>query len=226
MKHSGLSTPTLILATVILGLAALLAGLYVGTLSKGNQGDAITLTAGTLFPADFRALAEFELNDQTGQTFTRERLAGSWNLIFFGYTYCPDVCPLTLTIFKQIKAALAGEVRPQTSPLNFILVSVDPERDSPDRLKEYLDFFDPEFIGLTDTSTEQQQLNSLTRSLGAYYGKHEHEANEAYLVDHSAGIYLIDPQARAHALFSTPHRPDEIARDLLTIIENYKADDS
>lgn len=222
MKHSGLSTPTLILAAGILGLAALLAGLYVGTLNNDTQDGAPALTTGTLFPADFRTLAEFELNDQTGQTFTRERLAGTWSLIFFGYTYCPDVCPVTLTTFRSIKAALADRLQPDT-PVSFILVSVDPERDSPNRLKEYLEFFDPEFIGLTDTSTGQNQLNSLTRSLGAYYGKHEHEANEAYLVDHSAGIYLINPQARVHALFSAPHRPNEIARDLLTIIESYKS---
>jgi protein SCO1/2 len=125
-----------------------------------------------------------------------------------------------LTTFKQIKAKLAGKIPPQAS-LKFILVSVDPERDSPERLKEYIDFFDPEFIGLTDTSTGQTQLGSLARSLGAFYGKQDNGTNKAYLVDHSAGIYLINPQARVHALFSAPHHADDIVRDLATIIDGY-----
>lgn len=205
-----------------LGAAALLAGVYFGALNTQDQDEAHTsLVSGTLYPPDFRTLADFELSDQRGQTFTQEQLTGAWSLMFFGYTYCPDVCPLTLTTFKQIKAELAGRI-PGEASTKFILVSVDPERDSPNRLREYIDFFDPEFIGLTDTSSQQIQLTSLTRSLGAFYGAQNSGAEEAYLVDHSAGIFLINPQARAHALFSAPHRAADIARDILTIIDSYR----
>lgn len=214
----GLSTPAVMLIACVLGAAALLAGLYLR--ATGNQAHP-SLVSATLYPPDFRALANFELSDQRGQTFTNERLAGSWSLMFFGYTYCPDVCPLTLTTFKQIQAKLAGRL-PGDTDLNFIFVSVDPERDTPGRLKEYMDFFDPSFIGLTDTSPRHVQITSLTRSLGVFYSKQESGTNEAYLVDHSAGIFLINPQARAHALFSTPHRAADIARDILAIVTSYR----
>lgn len=205
-------------------VAALLAGVYVGSLSnRDQQNTELSLLAGTLYPADFRALPEFELSDQRGQTFTVEQLTGSWSLIFFGFTHCPDICPLTLTTFKQIKTKLLERLPAYGKNLNFILVSVDPERDTPERLKEYIDFFDSEFIGLTDTSKNGMQLSSFASGLGAYYAKQDGGTGEGYLVDHSAGIFLINPQARTHTLFSAPHRADDVARDILTIIDNYRA---
>jgi protein SCO1/2 len=214
----GLSTPAVMLVACVLGAAALLAGLYFG--AGGDRGRP-SLVSATLYPPDFRALADFELSDQRGQTFANAQLSGSWNLMFFGYTYCPDVCPLTLATFKQIKAELAGKL-PADTKLNFIFVSVDPERDTPGRLKEYMDFFDPDFIGLTDTSAQHAQLASLTRSLGVFYSKQDGGTNDAYLVDHSAGIFLINPRARAHALFSAPHRAADIVRDILAIVNSYR----
>lgn len=228
MNTRGPSTVKAILIASVLGVAALLTGIYFGTLNSRDQGNQdktrAALIAATLYPVDFRPLADFELSDQRGQIFTTGQLAGSWSLVFFGYTYCPDVCPLTLTTFKQIKAELIKRLPAASAAnVNFILVSVDPERDTPDRLKEYVGFFDPKFIGLTDISERQTQLTSLTRSLGAFYAKQDTETGKTYLVDHSAGIFLINPQARIHALFSAPHRAVDIAQDILTIIANYRA---
>lgn len=218
MNVRGLSTPAVMLIACVLGVIALLAGVYFSAVDDQARPSPVSAT---LYPPDFRALADFELSDQRGQTFTNGQLAGSWSLLFFGYTYCPDVCPLTLTTFKQIKAELVGKMPPKAD-LNFIFVSVDPERDTPGRLKEYIDFFDPEFIGLTDTSPRQMQLTSLTRSLGVFYSTQDTGSNGTYLVDHSAGIFLINPQARAHALFSAPHRAADIARDIPAIINSYR----
>lgn len=222
MNIRGLSTPAVMLIVCVLGAAALLAGLYFSSTGDRGRGNAPpSLVSATLYPPDYKAPANFELSDQRGQTFTNEQLAGSWSLMFFGYTHCPDICPLTLTTFKQIKAELAGKL-PVDTKLNFIFVSVDPERDTPGRLKTYMDFYDPKFVGLTDTSPQHVQLMPLTRSLGVFYGKQDGGTKEAYLVNHSAGIFLINPRARVHALFSAPHRAADIARDILAIVNNHR----
>jgi protein SCO1/2 len=173
----------------------------------------------TLYPDTFRPLADFELSDQQGQTFTKAALQDRWSLLFFGFTYCPDICPMTLTMLRQVKSGLEKH---GITDVQTILISVDPQRDEPARLKEYIAFFDPQFIGLTDTTPEHKQLATLAGSLGVYYGKSGTESgdnpNEHYLIDHSAGIFLIDPRTKTFALFSAPHDADAITRDLIAII--------
>lgn len=210
-----------LIIAVCLGIAALLAGLYLGDAKSGKTPPA--LQTATLYPDTFRPLADFELSDQSGQTFTKTNLQNRWSLLFFGFTYCPDICPMTLTVLRQVDSALEKQ---GIDGIQTILVSVDPQRDTPPRLKEYIEFFDPRFIGLTDTTPEQTQLAALAGSLGVYYGranaKADDKPDENYLVDHSAGIFLIDPQSRAFALFSAPHDAEAIARDMITILKYAK----
>lgn len=159
-----------------------------------------------------RPLPDFELLDQSGAAFDPARLKNRWSLLFFGFTHCPDVCPTTLGVLAQAEKSLAdlpADRRPQV-----ILVSVDPKRDTPQQLASYVKFFSPAFTGVTGT---QQSIDAFTRSLGVPV-MITPTANGDYTVDHSAAIFLIDPDGAMRALFSTPHEPTVIASDYRRIV--------
>lgn len=184
-------------------------GLGAGYLwQQGSQAPA--LERATLLAASPESLPSFHLVDQDGTPFGNDRLRRRWTLMFFGYTHCPDVCPLTLNELKGMYARLADTPYPQDTQV--IFVSVDPKRDSPERLKRYVQYFDPHFLGVTGSEPE---LASLTRALGIYHAVNG--SGQDYLVDHSAAIVLIDDRGQYRALFSAPHEAAVLARDYLAI---------
>ena len=159
--------------------------LLVGLLLMGRQ----VLSGGYTFQGSLidppAPAADFALRDQNGEVFRLSDQKGKVVLIFFGYTNCPDVCPITLTDFKRIKdelGDLAVEVR-------FVLITVDPERDTVERLRDYLPGYDPSFYGLTG---ERAQLEKVWRSYGVYQAGQEAEGEAGYEVEHTARIYAID----------------------------------
>ena len=129
----------------------------------------------------------FELTDVDGRRIQLSDLDGQVVIMFFGYTSCPDVCPVTLSDFLQIRSRLGSEAE----NVSFVFVTVDPERDTPERMKKYLTNFDPEIIGLTGTRAE---LESVWASYGVYEAKLEGGSEGNYLVDHSSRIYVIDAE--------------------------------
>ncbi len=151
--------------------------------------------------------ADFSLPDQNGGTFRLSEQRGKIVLIFFGYTHCPDICPITLSEFKRIKAALGK----QAEQLVFVFITVDPERDTPQRLREYLLNFDPAFVGLSGSAEDLEQVY---RAYGVYRQKQEVGSAGGYLVDHSTRIYLIDAQGnwRLNYPYGTP--PEDIVSDI------------
>ena len=144
--------------------------------------------------------SEFELVDQTGKTVRDEDFEGKWQLVFFGFTSCPDICPTTLA---NITAALE-ELGPAAGKLQPLLVTVDPERDTPPVLKEYLAAFDPRILGLTGAP---DQVEKALRSFRVYASKRPLDGGD-YTMDHSAFIYLMDPAGHYAAHFS-PQEPVE-----------------
>jgi protein SCO1/2 len=128
---------------------------------------------------------QFELRDVDGQRFRLSDLNGQVVIIFFGYTSCPDVCPVTLTEFLRVRSKLGD----QAEKVSFVFVTVDPERDTPERMKKYLTNFDPAIIGLTG---EREGLESVWASYGVYEAKVDGGSESNYLVDHSSRIYVID----------------------------------
>ncbi|MCM8593949.1 SCO family protein [Accumulibacter sp.] len=160
---------------------------------------------------DSRPLPPFSLLREHGG-FTNGDLAGRWTLLFFGYTFCPDVCPTTLLLLREVKTRL---VAAGVAPAQVVMISVDPDRDLPETLTHYTRAFDPEFIGATG---DDDSLRALVSHLGVYYLRHAEGKKSAYLVDHSAAIYLIDPQGRLKAVFSPPQNVDGMVGDLLTLI--------
>lgn len=176
------------------------------------------LKQGTLLPSA-KAIADFQLTDQHGKPFTRNNLVGKWSFAFFGYTHCPDICPTALSMLAQVMKKLEKDSTLDTLP-QVVFVSVDPERDTPELLAQYLPYFNPDFIGVTG---DPQQLLLLTRQLGIMYGKVPGDNADDYLVDHSASIILFDPDGNFLALFGMPHDPDLIAQEFVAIKNYYEA---
>lgn len=172
-----------------------------------------SLQAGTSLVDQSRPLPSFTLTDQAGRPFTQANLADHWSFLFFGYTHCPDVCPVTLAVLNQTVGLLeqAGNVQ----GVQVVFVSVDPQRDTSEKLAGYVTYFDPNFIGVTG---DEDALNQLTEPLGILHAKVANPNDAAnYLVDHSAVILLIDPQGRLAAVFSAPHDPQRLAHDFIQL---------
>jgi protein SCO1/2 len=150
----------------------------------------------------------FTLRDQDGRTVTDADFRGRWLLVFFGYTYCPDVCPTSLARNGDA-IALLGEKGKQVVP---VLISVDPERDTPEKLKDYVVSFHPQTVGLTGTP---EQIAAVAREYRVFHAKaRPSEGDDSYLVDHSSFTYLIDPDGRFVQFFRNETSAEEVADSL------------
>jgi protein SCO1/2 len=171
----------------------------------------LQLENAVLYPQP-RAVPEFHLTQANGQPLTLDNWRGHWNVVYFGYTNCPDVCPTTLATFKQIgkdlgKPGLVDHVR-------FDFISVDPQRDSPDQLGKYVGFFSADFVAATGSDEE---LTSLTRALGLIYSRTT-ATNGNIEVDHSGSAVIIDPQGQLVGMFRPPFSAAALSADLATLI--------
>jgi len=184
-----------------IAFAAAVAGIFVGRMLVGPP--ALALASGTAYPAP-RVLADFALIDSHGASATPATLRGHPTLVFFGFTNCPDVCPTTLAMLAitQKRVAVPG--------LKVALISVDPERDTPDQLGRYVASFGSEFIGLTGSPPE---IVKVTRAFGVAASRVE-LAGGNYTMDHSAAVFVLDSDARIVAVFTPPLRAEALARDL------------
>lgn len=186
---------------------ALSAGIFIAT---RLQAPAALRTAFVL-PAP-TPLPEFALVDPAGNTVTRDTFRGQWNLVFFGFTHCPDICPATLQILAVARKEMASSGQ---DPLpRIVLVSVDPERDTPAQMGRYVDYFGDDNLGITGSLEETQKLTS---ALGIYFEKQPGDEND-YAVDHSAAVLVVNPDAEFHALFSGPHLIENYVHDVPLIM--------
>ena len=144
-----------------------------------------------------RIFNDFSLVDHKGDTFTLENLKDKWTLIFFGYTYCPDICPTTLATLDALYDQLSPE---QQADTQVVLVSVDPGRDTVEKLAEYVPFFNEKFLGVTG---DFREILKLTGYLNIAFAKVPGDP-ENYLVDHSGQIVLINPKGHYHGFFKAP----------------------
>lgn len=149
----------------------------------------------------------FSLVDQEGRTVTEKALAGKPSLVFFGFTHCPDVCPTTLYQMTQIYTALGADA----GKVGAYFVTVDPERDTPKQLKEYLSSFDPHIVGLTG---DRPALDAVLKAYRVY-AKKVPTGGDEYTMDHTALVYLMDKGGRFVGAFNLQRPADEAAKDLL-----------
>ena len=168
-------------------------------------------TLGAYFIDPPRQLAEFKLIDDSSEVFLPEEFAGKWNILFFGFTYCPDICPLTVKQMSDVKKSL-GEY---SDNLRFFLVSVDPDRDQPENLRVYLDNFDKNFKGLTG---EIDQIYKFSTQVNAPFFPVVNSPEPNYTVDHSGSLILISPEAKYAGFFRAPHDTDKITKALASLL--------
>ena len=187
----------------LLGLALVA---MVGLAACGPFGDDDYVFQGTELEPPNPAPA-LNLTDQTGQPFSLDSLEGKTVLLFFGYTNCPDVCPLTLSDFNAVRADLGD----RAEDVAVVFVTVDPTRDTPERMAEYLSFFDASYIGLTGSDAE---IAAAAQGYGVYYQAQESDSSLGYLVDHTTGSFVIDPDGNYRLLFAYGTDPAIIAEDV------------
>lgn len=144
-----------------------------------------------------RDVGDFSLTDHRGLSFTRDDLRGRWTLIFFGFTHCPDICPTTMAELAELKSQLADT---EASDARVVMVSVDPARDTPDRLAQYVPYFHPDFIGVTG---EFADILSVAQRLNAPFRKVS-EPDGGYQMEHSANVMLMNPRGDYHGFFRAP----------------------
>ena len=161
------------------------------------------------------AIAEFQLVKHDDTPFGNDALRGRWTFMIFGYTFCPDFCPTTLAVFNEVHTQLAQ--RPGgVQDLQFVMVSVDPERDTTALLSRYVPQFNPDFIGITGDAAV---IARLADSVGAVYTKVPGSSADSYLVDHSSAVLLVNPQGRLQGIFAAPHVAQDMVQGYLKIRE-------
>ena len=152
--------------------------------------------------SEFRQLAPFQLQSQGRGPITESSLLGKWSFVFFGYLSCPDVCPNTLHELSSFRNLLKDETNSEPEDLQILFVSVDPDRDSTEKLASYVAHFNRKFIGAT---AGKGAIDRLLRQFGADYEFEPETAPGQYLVAHTSAIFLVDPYGRLVATFSQPH---------------------
>jgi len=197
-------------ALALLALA-LLGGCAALTPQQADHDhNADPMTAGTRIDPP-TPLTDFSLPSSAGAPIGLADLRGKPSLIFFGFTNCPDVCPLTMADFKQAKEALGAD----GERVNYVLISVDPERDTPEALARYVAQFDPAFVGLQG---DEATLRRIGRDYGLYSQRQPPAADGSYSVDHSSAIYLADAEGRLRVVYSYGTPPDVYTADVRALL--------
>lgn len=145
-----------------------------------------------------RIFSDFELIDHRGETFNIARMQDVWTIVFFGFTHCPDICPTTLAVLNDMYSKMKDSEKEQ---LQIVMISLDSERDTVEKLAEYVPYFNEDFIGVTGN---KHLIRRLTAEINIAYNKVPLEG-EDYTVDHSTQLVLINPKGHYHGFFRAPH---------------------
>lgn len=160
-----------------------------------------------------RIIKEFDLTDHTNTAFTLDDLKGKWSIAFFGFTHCPDICPIALGKLSQVVKQLDPKIAEQTQ---ILLVSVDPARDTPEKLAQYVSHFNPDFIGVTG---EFLDIMSLTRNVNVAFQKVV--LDDDYTIDHTGNLILINPKGHYHGFFKPPFELAKLKTTFQSIVTQF-----
>ncbi len=202
---------------LLVGVSALLIGLYFQLFGLNppvikNQ-PAGSPIEGFFWP-DQMQLRQFDLIGHDNQKFDVRRFSKHWSFVFFGFTHCPDICPITMNTLRQVREKLHQGTNPDMDQTAFVFISVDGERDTPNRLRDYIELFGEGFIAASGTKA---QIESLTTQFGAPWSIDKHAESQDYLVSHSGAIFLISPEATLASIYQPPHDADEIVGRFMQI---------
>jgi len=201
------STTVLVVLALIVAAGA---GAWLARTTLQRETGIQLLHATALEPP--QPLPEFSLLAENGQPLTRADVRGQWSFVFFGFTHCPDICPTTLAKLADVRKRVAD--LPQEQQPQVLLVSVDPERDTPPVLSAYLKGFDPSFRGITGSV---ENIDAFASALGVAHSKVP-MGGDQYMVDHTSVVMVIDPQGRRAAIFSPPLEAAAIADDYRRLV--------
>jgi protein SCO1/2 len=199
---------------ILVAIIAVVLGLTVNRVLSGKgQGDQTALIdAGVILLPQSRNVPDLKMVDQDGQPVSLGSLKDKWTLLFFGYTFCPDICPTTLAQLRQIKSELPKEA---VDKMRIVLVSVDPNRDTPQQLKTYLGYFDKQFVGLTAPVDSIQKLANAVSI--PFIPADTSKPN--YTVDHSGNLALLGPDGTQRGFIRSPLNNQKLIAQLPGLVE-------
>lgn len=200
---------------VTVAIIAICAGVIFGFFWASQSAEPPEI-AGFVYPEP-KAISPFKLIKHDGSTFDLDTLKSKWTFVYFGFTNCPDVCPTTLVELNRVQKSLVDAGKDADN--QYFLVTVDPQRDTPKRLAQYVVYFNKKFIGATGTD---EALTKFTQDVGILYGYPEGRKGKNYAVNHSSTMALFDPNAHLHAVFTTPHKAEEIVEGFKKILQRWR----
>ncbi len=193
-----------------LGVFAILLSVVLAGCTAPWQDDEYTYFGGTYDPPN--EAAPIDLTDQHGNPFTLDQLDGKVTLVYFGYTYCPDFCPTTLLDIQRVEQALGDDA----ADVEVVFVSVDPARDTEQRLQEYMEFFGPDYYALHGT---EEQTRDVARAWNIMYAAKEPDENGRYLVDHTTSLFAVDREGNLALTWAYGTDVDNITSDLQHLLD-------
>ncbi|WP_327439301.1 SCO family protein [Pseudomonas donghuensis] len=199
---------------ILVALVAVILGLTVNKVLNGRSGGNPTelIDAGIILLPQSRTVPAVEMTDEQGQPVVMDQLKGKWSLLFFGYTFCPDICPTTLAQLRQVKSELPKEA---VERLQVVLVSVDPNRDTPAQLKQYLGYFDKDFRGVTGSLENIQKLANAVSI--PFIPADTSKPN--YTVDHSGNLALLGPDGKQRGFIRAPFNNQKLVAQLPGLVK-------
>jgi protein SCO1/2 len=204
------------LLVLLFAIVAFGAGLFLARSLLGPRVVPVPATETMTILSQPRALPALPLVDQDAQPLPAGFLRDRWTLVFFGFTQCPDICPNTLTLLAQMQRELAD--LPESQRPRVLLVSVDPERDTPAILKAYVQFFDPAFAAATGSA---EGVAATAAAFSVPYARVP-RADGGYTMDHGAGLFFVSPAGALAAYASPPHDPRVLARDFRQLLQYHE----
>lgn len=195
-----------LVAAAVVGIALAGSG-YWALWQSRNPSATDAFPASLIAFPERKPLAEFVLVDDEKGVFDLKSLESRWSFIFFGFMYCPDICPTTLYDMSSVKREIVARGI-SASDIQFVFISVDPARDKAAKIQRYVQYFDPDFLGATGSIG---QLTNLTRQLGAPFRTEPETATNVYQVTHSSAVYLVDPLGQYAGIISPPFEASEVA---------------
>lgn len=198
---------------ILIALVALVLGLTVNKVLNGErQADPTRLLdAGIVLLPQPRTVPAISLTDQDGKPIAMNELKDKWSLLFFGYTFCPDICPTTLAQMRELKGLLPEAARDR---VRIVMVSVDPNRDTPQQLKQYLGYFDPAFLGATG---ELASIQKLANAVSIPFIPAD-TSKENYTVDHSGNLVVIGPDGTQRGFIRAPLNNQKLKEQLPVLV--------
>lgn len=202
---------------VLLFIVCVIAGAFSYRYFSAPEADPLDaykiteMESGFIYPQP-QVLNDFELVDQDEQAFTKDSLKSRWTFVYSGFTNCPDICPTTLAELKKTYKILSD--KGIADKVTVVLVSVDPGRDTPEKLKQYIHYFNPDFKAATGT---EEALLGFTKQINVVYTPitDEDKANKNYNVDHSSQVVLLNPDADMVAVFTSPQKGEVMGQDFI-----------